>query len=457
MPPLAPNTGKFAYQETGIEWLRGLAGCATDPGRGYLGDEPGLGKSRQLLKAAEGRTLVVAPAMVLDGGVWQDEHAKWRPDLDLTTVSYHGLYETFGNKNAKTGRYPCRPRERYADHWDTVIFDEAHHMKGRKTYWTVAAQKLETDQLFLASGTPIPNWAYELFTALQLIFPSEAKAGKRLGSYWRWADDWFRVGETEYAPMGILGVKDDSPEGWLRFYQENFKGRFLQRLRDDVLSDLPPMTRTQLLLPMSDAQRRVYKGLKKDYIAWTDSGEEVAVFSSGGLHTKLIKVATGLELVDDGAPVSPKFRALEERLRDQAHPSIVVGWFRQTAHLAAAAAVRAKKRPCVITGATTTAERSRIFRAFKNGEYDVLCSTFVIREGHTLVNADTVHMLERSYVPSFNKQIIQRVHRIGQVRPVTVLDYITKATVDTNALKLLQDKSDQQVKALRAEEFAKLL
>lgn len=458
MPKIGADAPDYSYQEVGVEWLRGLSKHATDPGRGYLGDEPGLGKSKQLLEAAEGKTLVVAPAMVLDGGVWADEHAKWAPDLDMTCVSYTSLCAREKTGNGNGTRPTEKPRPEFKGPWDTVIFDEAQYLKGRKTTWTLAAQKMRTTNLFLASGTPIPNWAYELFTALQLMFPSEAKPGKRLGSYWRWVGEYFKVVDTEFSQFDISGPLDDSPGGWARFHEENFQGRFLQRLRDDVLKNLPPLTEQTVMLPMSDQQRRVYKGLKKDYIAWTDGGIEVSAFSSGGLHTKLVKVATGLELVEMGAPVSPKFRLFEDRVRDQAQPSLAIGWFQDTARVAAAACVRAKKRPGVITGATSRPERRRVLQDFRDGRIDVLCATIgVIAEGHTFTQADTVHMLERSPVPSKNQQVIRRVHRIGQLRPVTVQHYVTRDCVDERLLPVLKAKTDQQVKALPASEFARLL
>lgn len=460
MPRIGAKPDKYAYQKDGIRWLRGLGDQTVDPGRGLLADEPGLGKSRQLLMAAEGRTLVVAPSMVLDGGVWTEEHQKWRPDLDLTTAPYSML-----NSREKTGKGSgTRPTENlrpeYLGHWDTVILDESHYIKGRKTSWTKAVQKLETDQLFCATGTPIPNWAYELFTTLQLLYPSEAKSGKKYGSYWRWAKLWFDCSPTQFSG-GIPQVGeplDDSDEGWARFHADNLGVRFLQRLRDDVLTDLPPMTVQDLYIPMLPAQRRIYNQLKKDYVAWTESGEELVAWSSGGLHVKLAQVCTGVELLDPSSPCSNKLDVLAVRLHDQAQPSLVACAFKATARAAAVRALDVGRRPAVIDGDTSSKDRKAAIEGYKAGRYDVLCATIeTIAEGLTLTNADTVHMLERSYRPSKNEQVVRRVHRIGQLRPVTVLNYHSLDTVDQRSEKLLARKTDHQVKVLRAREFAALL
>ena len=443
----------YSYQDVGVDWLRARA---EDGGTAYLGDEPGLGKSRQLLLAAKEPILVIAPAMVLDGGTWDDETEKWAPGADVTQVGYSML-----NARTRTEKGGSRPvltlRPELDRHWGTVILDEAQYIKGRKTTWTVAARKLSSDRTFLASGTPIPNWAEELFTSLQLMHPAETKPNGELSSYWRWAKRWFHVNPTRYSPMAVGAPLDDSPSGWATFHDECFKGRFLQRLRDDVLTDLPPLTEQWLHLPMKPAQAKLYRELKKQYVAWTESGEEVSAWSAGGLHVKLAQTCTGLELVS-GDRCSAKLDAFAERVRDQARPSLAVGHFRATVAAAAVRAAEVGRSVAVVDGGTSSTDRRTAIRAFQRGELDVLCATIeTIGEGLTLTSADTVHMLERSYRPSKNQQVIRRVHRIGQTRPVTVVHYVSKATVDSGMLPTLAAKTDQQVKALRPAEYARLL
>lgn len=461
MPKIgAPPAPDYSYQEDGIAWLRGLSQLETDPGRGLLADEPGLGKSRQLLLAAEGRTLVVAPGMVIDGGVWHTEHQKWAPELDLTIAPYSML-----NARVKTGTNASatRPvdqlRPEYQGHWDTVILDEAHYIKGRKTSWTKAVLQLDADRVFPATGTPIPNWAYELFTTLQLLNPSEARSGRRLGSYWRWASQYFQVGATRYSPMAVGDPIDDSPEGWERFYAENLEGRFLQRLRDDVLADLPPATWQTVLAPMTPAQKKLYRELKKDYIAWTEEGHEVVAWSSGGLHSKLLKVCTGIEVeLPDAKPSSGKLDAFEMRVADQARPSLVACVFKATARAAAVRAAKVGRSPAVIDGDTPSRERQRVLRGYESGQFDVLVATIeTVSEGLTLTHADTVHLIERSYRPFKNEQVVRRVHRIGQTRPVTILSYVAPGTVDEGVIELNKAKTDHQMKVLPARELAAVL
>jgi superfamily II DNA or RNA helicase len=193
-------------------------------------------------------------------------------------------------------------------------------------------------------------------------------------------------------------------------------------------------------------------------VAWTDTGGEVSAWSSGGLHTKLARICTALELVEPRSSSSSKMDAFEERVRDQARPSLAVGHFRATVELAAIRAARAGRRPTVVHGGASRDQRKASIRGFKQGEFDVLCATIdTLAEGLNLTEADTIHMLERSYRPTKNQQIFRRIHRIGQERPCTVLHYLSTDTVDERMLPLLRSKRDETISVLRAQAYRKLL
>ena len=53
--------------------------------RAMLADEAGCGKCRPLLESAIEPVLIVAPAMVINSGTWDDEIALWTPGIDDPT------------------------------------------------------------------------------------------------------------------------------------------------------------------------------------------------------------------------------------------------------------------------------------------------------------------------------------------------------------------------------------
>jgi SNF2 family DNA or RNA helicase len=450
------------HQVAGIDWLRGLDTA-------LLADEPGLGKSAQLLLAATEPILVVAPAMVLESGTWEDEIAKWRPDANITTVPYSNTYVGAGGK-VQRGEWNVPQvqlkNEPGRQHWGTVICDEAHYLKGRKTSWAHALKQLRYDRLFQATGTPIPNWAHEAFMTLQFLWPAESKPGKTFGSYWRWVGEWFEVSPSFWNPQAkeIGNLRPDRT--WDEFYECNWDGRMLLRLREDVL-DLPPLTEMDWDCRMTGDQKKVYTQLKRDFIAWLDDGTEVQAWSNAALLVKLLKCATGLEALDlsrlrnEKLKPTGKYAVLYDLLQDRDRQTIVVGHFRDSVEAAQAWARRATDEAAgLVHGGVPVGQRTSEIRAFQQGRTKTLCATLAtIREGMTLHQAgcDQIIFLEHSWTPSHNEQAMRRIHRIGQENPVLVTHLIAKGSMDERVQTFLKAKTDTQMKALGIKEVRALV
>lgn len=464
-------TDPWAFQADGVAHLR------SHP-RDFLGDEPGLGKSRQLLLASEGDTLVIAPAMVLDGGTWTDEAEKWA-DRPIWTAPYSGL-NTRERTGKGTGSRPTLNVQPAFDRaWGTLILDECHYVKNKKTSWTFAVRKIakKAERLYLATGTPIPNWPHELFVPLQLLYPEEASPGKRFGAYWRWAEEWFRVLPNQFRPFekDILGLRRcgsacnnrppwDPCDHYHEFVAANLGDRFIRRLRDDVLKDLPPLTQQTIKVPMTAKQTAEYRRMAKNYMIMVDEQERVA-WSAGSRQVMLDLITTGLGLLSESptSVESGKFKRLELDLSSRSRPTLVVAHYQSSVETAAQVARTTGATAAVIHGGTSKAERLKRVRAFQTGQLDVLCGSLeTISEGLTLTAADMVIFVEKSFKPSRNEQALRRIHRIGQTRPCTALDYVSVTpkggrTVDGNKRELLARKNDLQMRTMTAAMFAGML
>lgn len=472
LPPPDSHPAPRPYQVTGRDFLQ-------DRGRALLADEPGLGKSRQLIEASHGRTLVIAPAMVLDGGTWRDEWARWGDGSDrLSSVSFTSLNErTKGNSpNLGTKKAPVyRPRPEYREPYDTLIVDEAHYLKGRATSWVGAIKEMRYEDLYLATGTPFPNWADELFVPLQLLYPHEARPGGRFGSYWRWVGEWFNVSPSRWDPnardVGDLLACDtrclarpahDPCDHYLEFAAANLGDRYLRRLRDEVLTDLPPLTEQVIETPMTTTQARIYKQLKKDYVAWLGDGTELVAWNDAARHVRLDKVATGLGSFSEGAwkeSESGKLQRLVGDLNGRSRPTLVVCYYQDTVDgLSSYVEAKLGLRVATIHGGTSRPARASRVAEFKAGRVDALFATIdTIAEGLTLTQADMCIFVEKGYTPSKVTQAMRRVHRLGQDRPVTVLDYVTPGTIDERKREALFTKSDRQLRHLTAADLAALV
>jgi SNF2 family DNA or RNA helicase len=458
----------YPYQKTGVAWLK-------ERNRGYLGDDMGLGKTTQLLHATEGRTLIMAPKMVLTGGAWDDEIARWMPEQAdrFTQCGYTSL-------NARANRKVLGTvRPEYEGPWDSIILDEAHFIKSRNVSWTKLLLKMskQADRVYLASGSPIPNWAPELFTSLQMLHPEKAARGGELGSYWRWASKWFDttpltiyVGgrEKEVSHVGsLLGCSamcemraaHDPCEHYQAFAEQNLSGVFLRRLRDDVLTDLPPLTVERILTPMVPAQSKLYNQVRKEALAELADGSLLVAWAEASKHMMCEKIATGVEILDPTAKgASGKLERLKYDVESRTRPTLVLAHFQASVEAARAACESVGATVRHIHGGVSDKDRTEAVRLFKAGKLDVLVGSLeTVAEGLTLTTADVAIFLETSYKPARNEQAKRRIHRPGQDRPCTILDYVTPDTVDERKRELLATKTEHQMRTLSPAQIRAIL
>lgn len=454
----------MAHQIEDISWI-------LDVNRGLLGNEPGLGKSRSAIEAFDGgKNLIIAPNLVVAGGTWKDELDRWSDDPSKWTVATY----TSLNMRAKTGRgsgtVPTNVLQDYVKgKWDAVVVDEAHYIKGRDTHWTKSVERItkRADAALFMTGTPMPNWAHELFMLLRVIYPEKAKPGEEFGSFWRWAHRWFELEPNEYNPdaaptVGELwGHEPYCPidcNHYRDFALQNLGDRFRRVLREDAL-DLPPLTQSTIQVPMSAGQKRTYNELKRDFMTVVDD-TEILAWSQGAQNVLLDRVTTSEWLLGDrtGIPRGGKFDRLRYDLSSRSRPTLVLAHYRTSVAGCAAVARDLGASVGVVHGGISRARQGEAVRQFKEGKTDVLVGSLeTLAEGLTLTVADMAIFVESSYKPSRNEQARYRIHRVGQTRPVTILDYVTPNTVDERKRKLLAAKTDQQMRVLTAAQFKELL
>ena len=99
-------------------------------------------------------------------------------------------------------------------------------------------------------------------------------------------------------------------------------------------------------------------------------------------------------------------------------------------------------RPIVLTGDMAPAERSKALDLFaRDGARAVMILS--LRAGGTglnLTSASRVIHFDRWWNPAVETQAEDRVHRIGQTRPVEVFAYLSADTVEERIARILDDK-----------------
>nr|WP_257908536.1 C-terminal helicase domain-containing protein [Janibacter limosus] len=91
----------------------------------------------------------------------------------------------------------------------------------------------------------------------------------------------------------------------------------------------------------------------------------------------------------------------------------------------------------------STTNRPEVIDGFKQGEQTAfLISLKAGGVGLTLTEADYVFILDPRWNPAAEAQAIDRVHRIGQDRPVMVYRLVSTGTIEEKVLALQERKRD---------------
>lgn len=447
------NPRQRPYQQRGSEFL-------LNAGRAILADEAGCGKTNQLLLAARGRTLILSPAGLAD--VWREAIEMWGdqldPSVELAWMSYSGICKRVPKDPGKSAAMVVpAPRSGMDLEWDTVIADEAHYLKGRNTNWTKVVRKLKSERMYLGTGTPLPNWAHEIFTILRFLYPGD----QRFSNYQRWLGNYFKMWKPPWGGKYTVEVEGlHRGITWEQAAQEwGLPGRWLRRLLDDVLPELPPMTRQVVKTRMTGQQATAYRQLHKEWMTiLPETGEEIVSWDSGGIYSKMLQCSTGLFTLHPGEKSgSAKLQLLRDLMAERHHPTIVFCAFRNTADGVGEQLAKDGKKVAVVSSSYSRQHRFDSVAAFKAGEVDTLVGTVgVLSEGITLNQADTCIFIERSPRPITNAQARQRIRRFGQTRPTLSIDLITEDTVDEALFELIERKETQTDLALTGIQLAAL-
>ena len=423
------------YQRFGVRWLAALAEQKLG---GILADEMGLGKTVQTLaflqlRQGHGPALIVCPTSLLAN--WQREAARFTPGLRVLVLD--GAKR--GEKIAQLPRYDLgltsygllwRDAELYrALAFDTVVLDEAQHIKNPDTQNAQAAFELRSRQRFVLTGTPVENSVRDLWSLLNFVVPGYL--GPR-------AD--FR--ERYEKPLA------SGPEPALqRRLARRLRPFLLRRKKADVAKELPAKIEQVVPCDLGPAQRATYDALLREI--------QSGLGSSPNDGAKRMKMLTGLlrlrqaccdlRLLGLDKPESAKLDLLDELLEeiiDGGHRVLLFSQFVNMLDLIRQRLEASGTAHCYLAGVTKN--RQEEVDRFQN---DPRIPVFLISlkaggVGLNLSAADTVIHFDPWWNAAVEAQATDRAHRIGQTRVVTAYKLIARDTVEEKILKLQKRKRE---------------
>jgi len=419
----------YPFQRVGVSFL--LLSSNT-----LLGDEMGIGKSIQALCFCEEikakKILIVCPNSLKF--VWANEIEKWlgkEEEIEIYNGSALNLDKRFNIINYEALRLE-RNFNLQKINWDIVIADECHRGKSRKAQQTKALKKIPAQRKVGLSGTPILNRPDELWSILNWLRP------KIYTSYWRFFEQYVDYWDGRFGKV-VTGSKN------LDQLKKELEPIMIRRTKKEVLPDLPEKTYQNIYVELELEQRRIYKEMKKDFIAKLNENEEIKASAVIAQIIRLKQIAIHPSLLlddyDKNLP-SKKLETLFEIIEDTDKKIVVFSQFARAIKIIEEELKIRKIGYAKIVGEVKSEQREKEIERFQNNES---CRIFIGTiqaggQGITLTAADTVIFLDPYWVEKIEEQAVDRLHRLGQKNNVTVIRLIAKNTIEEYVLSVLKKK-----------------
>lgn len=440
----------YGYQRAGVRF------CAM-AGRAILADEMGLGKTVQAIATAEllrreqfvGQVVVLCPTtlkyqwkreierftgatVIVIEGTPEQRREQLNTDVTYKIASYNSINQQLKELETLDA--------------DMIIMDEVQRLKNWNTQIARSVRRIRSRYAVILSGTPLENRLEELYSIVELADQF------LLSPYYLFKDRYIVTDDTGrtigYRNLGEVGQRVSSV--------------MLRRRKQDVALQLPARIDKKLFVPMTREQMEAHNDLKlqaarlvakwhrQHFLPETDRQQLLLTLQQMRMacdslyvldeHSRFdTKVEETMNILDEcGVTLNG-----EGQLNGQASPKVVIfsQWERMT-RLVAQELERSGVEFVYLHGNVPARERQNRVESFQNDpQVRVFLSTDAGAMGLNLQAASIVINLDLPWNPAILEQRIGRIHRIGQMRGIEVIDLISAGTIEEEMMTKLRFKS----------------
>lgn len=444
------KTKPFSHQEKGLEY-----GLKYD--RWFLGDEQGLGKTKQIIDIAVARKikynykhcLIVCGVNTLKWN-WANEvhthsdeecwilgqrNQKIRSIVigsmtdklnDLTDIDELPYFiitniESFRNENFVEKIVKLCKNDKI----NMCAVDEVHKCKNPQSQQTKGFLKCLPKCRIAMTGTPLMNSPMDLYVILKWL-------GYESHSFYSFKNHYCVMGG--YGGYEIVGYKN------IDQLTNQIGSIMLRRLKKDVL-DLPEKTYVDEYVDMTPKQSDIYKEVQMDIKSHIDEIK----FDNNPLSTLIrLRQATGYTgILSSSIKESAKLDRLEDLVEEIVANNnkclVFSNWTQMTDVIKDKLS---RYNPAVITGDTKDNERNVQQDKFM---HDDSCKVIIgtigaMGTGLTLTAGSFVIFVDEPWNKALFEQAVDRAHRIGTKNNVTIYSILCKNTIDEKIHDLVYKK-----------------
>lgn len=410
-----------------------------------LGDEQGLGKTKESIDIAVARKHELVKCLIVCGVNsvkynWEKEikiHSNEGSvmvdgkTMDIRVSQLNEWYKSssyFGIINIESLRNDKIQDALYLGIKDgyirAIIVDEIHKAKNGSSQQGKALRILKAPVKIGLSGTPM-NKAEDLWNILTWL-------GVEKRSFYSFRNAYCVMGG--YGGYKVVGHKN------LDSLNAELNTVMLRRKKDEVL-DLPPKLYSTEYVELTTAQRKLYRDIKNGILQ--DMENILTSVNPLSCTLRLRQLTSGNPNITED---NPKLDRIKEMLEDEIIPN---GYkaiiFSQWSTIAKDLGTELQEyQPIVITGDVKPEDRQKMVDTFQtNPHCKIAIGTIgAMGTGLTLNKASYVFFMDKAWNSGDNAQAEDRAHRIGTVGAVNVISMVAKGTIDEAVEDLLLENKD---------------
>ena len=450
-----------SYQLDGLNWLINLYEKGMS---GILADEMGMGKTIQTIsliaflkeyKKVDRYHLIIVPKSWIPN--WVKEFKLWLPEMrvvnliarkeereeiiknklvgnkfDVWVTTYEGARIWAGNlKKFK---------------WEYLIVDEAHKLKNEASVLSQQLRKIDSKYRLLLTGTPLQNNLQELWSLLNFLVPELFSSADEFHEFF------------DLSRKGTDKETEDKNKKVISRLHKILNPFMLRRIKKEAEKSLPPKTELHIKVGLTEIQKKIYRDLlTKSAI---DSGSTFSFYRNMVMqlrkcwnHPYLFEGVEEEGLDDFGEHIVSswgKMRILDKLMKKwvaEKNQVLIFSTFTSMLDILEDYWCMREYEYWRLDGSTDLDDREKQIDEFVNEgstKNVFLISTRAGGLGINLMSANIVILYDSDWNPQIDLQAMDRAHRIGQKKPVSVFRFITQNTIEEKmiekqALKLKLD------------------
>lgn len=306
-----------------------------------------------------------------------------------------------------------------------VAADEVHKMKNPASQQGKGFLQIQPECKIAMTGTPLMNNPFDLYIIL-----------KWLG----YEKHTFNAFKHHYATYGGYGGYEVIGYKYLDELQHKLDAIMLRRLKNDVL-DLPEKTHIAEYVEMTPKQAQIYKEISSEIRMNID---QIKMANNPLAELIRMRQATGYTgILSSKVCESAKLDRMEELVSDAIENDKQVVIFSNWTQMTDVVYDRlcGKYPLAVITGQTKDAERQQMVEKFQSGKAKVIIGTIgAMGTGITLTAGTVEIFLDEPWNRANKEQAEDRCHRVGTKQNVTIYTILCKDTIDERINELVEKK-----------------